>query len=316
MKVFCNDTTKMLKGIFVCLIVTLIPFAGSAQGPMVKQKSFSKSDEGGVYKKKNLIKENPPSIPESDYNRIKNRMTSLNDRQKAILTNYSAPTATDSLLKLLKMEYAKNDILIKEQRDSLVKLTDSIEKIKIANYVHYLKSDRSLGAILFPASPIHRATPTETCALYYNSRYKGIRSKAFYSFIYGAESNWGALNSVALQGRGNQASLYAEVGSGLIGPLRIGLSTLVTKEDTIKMNEARQRLMNGGGNLNLEVQFPIFYLHKKWECSYIYASAKTSGDVPAFGTNTEKATGNFNIGLEYYQDISTSNKQFNFFASA
>ncbi|MGL4597773.1 MAG: hypothetical protein ACRCYO_09600 [Bacteroidia bacterium] len=307
-------TPQQSKTTLLLFIFFFIGIVGFSQSPLVKQTLAYRIDNTDQASKKQV---NYPSMDETAYTRLESKRDELKSKKSVLEKLSRSPTISDAAFDSLCtiVDAVEQDIKMLDVK--IDSLDNTIIDIRINNYIRYLKNERTFGALFSPACPIHIAVPNDSVALYYNSRYKnGIRSKAFYAFIYGSESNWSALNNISIQGQGKQASLYTEIASGLIGPFRVGLSVQVAKSDTIKVNEARQRLMNGGGNTNIDLQFPLFFSYRKWRCTYVYSSIKASGDIPQFGTNTERSTGSLNSGLELYQDISTDNKMFNFYLSA
>src|ERR1044071_55084 len=195
-----------------------------SQTPLVKMEAY---ENDSVYQVRNNKKKKAyyPSVLESRIARVERRIGTLQARQNAIQDSCRIPTLSEATYSRLEAENQTLEKKIKSKQDSIKPSKDTIHDYLVNSYVEYLKGPRTWGAIFLPASPFARDTSAKhdpTSALYLNPRYKGIRAVAFYKFIYGSESNWGALNNVSIQAQGKQTSLYAEIGSGIVGPVRFG----------------------------------------------------------------------------------------------
>ncbi|RYY89309.1 MAG: hypothetical protein EOO15_06525 [Chitinophagaceae bacterium] len=139
-----------------------------------------------------------------------------------------------------------------------------------------------------------------------------VRSRAFFNIVYGSTGHtFRGLTNAGISVGNNSGALYSEIVNGNLGLFRVSFGTMVAnaKNDNVeeeKEQEAYQRLVNFGGNTVLNFEYPIAYLHSSTSQYNLIARSisKGAGDIPAFGTNTDKFAGSLSTGLDFYGDAS------------
>src|SRR5690606_17968615 len=149
------------------------------------------------------------------------------------------------------------------------------------------------------------------------------KASALYDIIYGENSTgFRALSNTSLRFGENSASLSAELVEARIGAFKFSLSTLVSKssqQDSLiaKEEEAYQRLVNNGGNVVLNAEYPLIYAHSSNNKFNFLATMNFSGaaDIPQFGTTTTDWAGHTSFGPKIYAEVSTNKNEITFFAT-
>lgn len=149
------------------------------------------------------------------------------------------------------------------------------------------------------------------------------RAQAFFDVAFGTKSQqFRALNNAGISFGNNSGSLYSEIVSGTLTAMRVSLGAMVANSqkdnDTAEKNEeAYQRLVNYGGNTVLTLEYPWLYAHSNNNQFNLLSRVllKGTGDLPAFGTNTDSWAGSAALGIDLYADAATSNGEIKFFCN-
>ncbi|MEQ7801804.1 hypothetical protein ABDJ41_18560 [Pedobacter sp. ASV1-7] len=148
-----------------------------------------------------------------------------------------------------------------------------------------------------------------------------LRSRAFFDLVYQeGGKRFQALGNAGFNIGDQSGSIYSELVSGNLGMLRVSLGAMVSasnkkNDEEAKKQEAYQRLVSNGGNTILSFEYPLAYLHNRTNQYNLISRliAKGTGDLPAFGTNTEKWAGSGSVGIDVYGDAALSNNALRFF---
>jgi hypothetical protein len=179
-------------------------------------------------------------------------------------------------------------------RDSINMMTDSIKKFE--REIFKIEIVNGKGRLFIPVK---------------NSNYSEVFSELMYS-----TPGFSLVDNIIIQAQNDKGSIYSELISGYIGPVRIGFGSLIAAAaDTLKQDQALQRFIGGGGNAVLKVEYPIFFYTTKNFVSLLQAAPKIGVDIPVMGTRSDVTTYNINFALELYLALSTEKKEFNFFAN-
>ncbi|MET0465197.1 MAG: hypothetical protein ABW007_18695 [Chitinophagaceae bacterium] len=252
--------------------------------------SITKSDGSSenVYKTLNIIQ----------YNYLKARKDSISTVLSTLTDSlYSDSRATPPTFPTQKVETMSNTIrALQAQRSAIQHTQDSL-------YHEYVKEIiRYRNYIAFPGTQ---------------------RAQAFFDLAYGTKSQqFRALNNAGISFGNNSGSLYSEIVSGTLAAIRVSLGAMVASSqsdnDTEEKNEeAYQRLVNYGGNTVLTLEYPWLYAHTNNNQFNLLSRflLKGTGDLPAFGTNTDAWAGSGSLGLDLYADAATSNGEIKFFCN-
>lgn len=188
-------------------------------------------------------------------------------------------------------------LIIKQKRDSIQKLQHQMDSLYHL-YVMDLLNSRT-----------------------WNIGFNKNRTKAYYDLMYSnGKSKIKTLSNSGFTFGDNSSSVYTELISGELSVFRIGLGTMVSKSsasDSLKskQEEAFQRLATLGGNTVLNVEYPLIFAHDKnhFTTGLLRLMGKGTADFPEFGTTTDKWAGSAVLGLDFYGEASTSNRDLKFF---
>ncbi len=147
------------------------------------------------------------------------------------------------------------------------------------------------------------------------------RATAFYDIVYNNENtNFRVLNSAGLNFGNNTGSVYSELASGNLGVFRVNLAAMAANNSNpdpaaSKVEEAFQRLQTNGGNLVMNMEYPLAYLHSRNNKVNFLTRfiLRGSADFPEFGTNTDDFAGSVAAGLDLYGEAPLSNNALSFF---
>lgn len=146
------------------------------------------------------------------------------------------------------------------------------------------------------------------------------RSAAFYDLVYNSNDNFRILNSAGLNFGNSTGSVYTELASGNLGAIRVNLTAMAANNSNddpteSKEEEAFQRLQTSGGNLVLNMEYPLVYIHSKDNRSNLISRIVTKGtaDFPEFGTTTDDFAGSLAFGLDLYGEAPLDNNTLSFF---
>jgi hypothetical protein len=121
-------------------------------------------------------------------------------------------------------------------------------------------------------------------------------------------------------------AVYSEVANDFIGPVRLSLgliglapsakdSAVTTKESDSIYNKKlfQDRFKSGGGLAQLNVSFPLLYIHDKHYVDFkVYASPRFCIDAPKEDTNVQRFSHHTQLGAEVQLKINTFEKTFTF----
>ena len=164
---------------------------------------------------------------------------------------------------------------------------------------------------------------------------KKANRKQFFKSMYNNDTDKTSyINSFALSGDSNGASVQSEIITDNMSAFRVSLGTVITasadtaEEEAQTEEEAKQkaqdeteqdafkRLINGGGNFYLEIILPIIVTNQNngdQVTFYGYTKVKGAMDIKGFGNDIDTSTGNGSLGLNAYLGVSSDSKKFNFF---
>lgn len=160
---------------------------------------------------------------------------------------------------------------------------------------------------------------------------QGQSSDVYYRSFLTSQFDLFSNSLVQLNNNGN-TSLFSEVVSGTVGPVRVGLSTQVTSNiialDSVGqiINDATRtnsltKFLNGGGNINLAANFPIFHLGQEHIFWRIESNGRVGFDLPDFD-DTDQFSTNYEVAARTYlllsgkRSVSIDNSRVNFFVMA
>ena len=79
--------------------------------------------------------------------------------------------------------------------------------------------------------------------------------------------------------------------------------------------EAFQRLLEGGGNVFLNLELPLFFYQSDL-CSFYWNAASRIGlEISEFSDEIDSSTGNGSLTSNFYASVSTDEREFTFFAN-
>lgn len=150
------------------------------------------------------------------------------------------------------------------------------------------------------------------------------RANAFFDLVYDTKGSVvRTLNSGGFNLGDKTGSVYSELVSGNLGPIRSSFGVSVAKsseKDSTESSEmeAFQRLSTYGGNTVLKFEYPLAYVHSQNNLyvGILRTVVKGMADLPAFGTTTDEFSGSVSLGFDFYGQASLSNNQLSFFANA
>lgn len=154
----------------------------------------------------------------------------------------------------------------------------------------------------------------------------------FYEGLYSKENdrNNYLLSNFSTQIGTNTAAVKSELIASYFKYFRLSFGTLITnsnqsdpdtdtEEETVEEDEtnAFQRLLSsGGGNVYLNLDFPLYYLQSKTVTLFLNSSAKAGVVLTQFSNDVDTSTGNGSVGLNLYGSISSDDqKSFLFFTN-
>jgi hypothetical protein len=158
------------------------------------------------------------------------------------------------------------------------------------------------------------------------------QSKAFYensdSLVLTDKDNLFKLEHAYLNylSQSKKMAVYSEVANDFIGPVRLSLgliglvpsakdSAVTTKKSDSIYNKKlfQDRFKSGGGIAQLNVSFPLLYIHDKRYVDFkVYASPRFCIDAPKEDTNVQRFSHHTQVGAEAQLKITTFEKTFTF----
>ena len=224
--------------------------------------------------------------------------------------------------------------LKKEKATSVIKRITWNKKLRASKELRtQLKSQRNAVAagveaqVLFPTFIIKGRANT----------FNSIFSKENDASLYLA-------NSASLQLNDNGGIVQSELLEAYLGPLRISLGTTITnaqsddndqdsdaagnttsddemmepapvEESATPTDETQAflRLLTGGGNTYLNIEFPMVFHKDERFFFYLNANAKLAAEIAELSGDVDTTTGNGSFSSNLYSSISTDNDEFNFF---
>lgn len=221
---------------------------------------------------------------------------------------------------LTSLESSKNNI--NDDLESLKKLKSKIEEKK-KKVIEYEKIIQDFDSIIYKKKMFPTVNKTNRAT--------------FFSNLYSKDSkrNNYLLNNVSAQIGNKSASVSSELIASYFNAFRVSFGTLISSSDESKKGDnvqnritaietepiktdetnAFQRLLSsGGGNIYLNIELPVYYLHGKTATIYCNANAKSGVVLTQFSKDINTATGNGNVGINLYGSISSDDeKSFIFF---
>lgn len=134
------------------------------------------------------------------------------------------------------------------------------------------------------------------------------------------------LNNVSAQLGRNSAAISSELLASYIKYVRVSFGTLITNADednettetaskaegeieTDETNAFQRLLSSGGGNLYMNFELPIYYLQSSTSTLYFNSGARLGVVLDQFSNDVDTATGNGNLGFNFYGSLSTDDKK-------
>ncbi len=209
---------------------------------------------------------------------------------------------TDVENKGLKAELSKVKDSIKACKDTLTRVKDDIKDME----------NKPLPSSFFPS-----------CTYYQQGFYNRLYSKK-------SDRDFYFVNNAALQINNNANTIESELTSAFLGPFRVSFGTLISNsssdEETVGEDDeeqiestdetqAFQRLISGGGNIFLNVEFPLYFAEAGPWVGYMSAYGKGSADFSQISNDIDTSTANGTFGGNFYTSVSTEKNEFNFFAN-
>jgi hypothetical protein len=121
-------------------------------------------------------------------------------------------------------------------------------------------------------------------------------------------------------------TIYTEITKDYFGPIRVSLLTQVTatenERDTtfaladsvLRKNEAFQNLLAGGGNISMNINYPLLYIKPRgYGELYVTSSIIASTALPKVGTSLEKPLFNLDMGFDYSIILNGKHNNISFF---
>lgn len=287
-----------MKKVYFFAILFAISAIAAAQGPGFKIKTLNPvapNEDSG----KNIFK----TLQVIDFNYLKTELTNKEkdhkDKINLLYDNSKGVAAAGGT-------YTRfTDVEINAKKSEIDKLSAEISELKNKSdslYFLYTKSYlRNKRANFLSFGP--------------------LRSRAFFDVVYQENGKrFQALGNAGINIGDQSGSIYSELVSGNLGIMRVSLGAMLSASNNdnteeAKKQEAYQRLVSNGGNTILSFEYPLAYFHNRTNQYNLISRliAKGTGDIPAFGTNTEKWAGSGSLGIDLYGDASLSNNAMRFF---
>lgn len=219
-------------------------------------------------------------------------------------------STTDKINKLKKdLLDASND----ENRNRITKYQNEIQSLKNDSLKLTIERDRKLNP---KENNYSWMLPS------FNEKYRN----AFFEDTYGNSiDKTNFLNAFSISGNPNGVVGQSELVADNIRMFRITFGTVITASNDSLSNEntkveALQRLINGGGNFYIDLALPLMTSIKgnndDLMNGYFYANIKVASDLKGFGNDIDASTYNSSLGMNFYGDVSSENRKFNFFCVA
>lgn len=160
----------------------------------------------------------------------------------------------------------------------------------------------------------------------------------FFENLYSKDNkDWYLLNNVSAQIGTNTSAMSTELISSYIKMVRISFGTLMTNssenttttdtstpaddtsaEPETDATDAFQRLLSsGGGNIFLNIDFPLFYTNSTTATLFLNSNGRIGTTLKEFSRDIDTSTGSGSISLNLYGSIATDdNKSFIFFLNS
>lgn len=148
------------------------------------------------------------------------------------------------------------------------------------------------------------------------------RSQAFFDLVYDNDEEVSLLNNANFNSFKKSGTISTEILSGYLSVLRVSISVMTlsnsvenTNSQLIKSQEAFQRFLTTGGNLRLNFEYPLVYLHSRNGQFNLVGRLTTKGnaDFPQLGTVTNQFSGSIAVGSSFYADAALSNNFMRFY---
>lgn len=140
-----------------------------------------------------------------------------------------------------------------------------------------------------------------------------LQAQVFSELMY-QNDGFSLLNSVAMQITGDRGSIFSELLSDNFEVVRFSVGTVIAASaDTLVTEQALKRLMGGGGNTIVRLDYPLGFFNSERVTFLCQASPKLGLDFPIMGTRTDVTTYNFNGGIEVYASIGSNENKVQFF---
>ena len=324
--------TKLL---FIALII-LLNFRMYSQVPSINQSGnvsktsaiinfettlSSKMKELKILKKKQSDK--------TDTKELSNSISNKQSEIDAIQTQITAENDKDPSIVNCKKHY---DLLISKKQEEINKLNDDAaaaaggdtdpfnsiqDNIKIKQgELNSLKDEKE--AAIASINGHYKALFPSVDRLHRNQFFKSMYNKK--------NDNTKYVNSFALSSNKDGSLAQSEIITDNLSALRLSFGSIISSPSGTPTNptdsqnqteaEAVKRLIGGGGNLYLEVDFPLLSTNnenKGWFAFYSYANLIGASDIKGFGNNLPTSSGNGSFGISNYLGATSDNGKFNFF---
>lgn len=240
--------------------------------------------------------------------------------------------------------YSKEEIYMRYYDKEILKIFDEIDKIlvlqkKNTNNLNEIESYQlRIDAKKVEISDLQKQRAKKLKSLTYSWFLPTINKEKrsdFFKLTYNnllEKTNY--VNSFSVQGNEDGFLAQSEIITDNLNAFRVSFGTVInsktnnkeeetsttdqaTKNSDIFQKDAVNRLVNGGGNLYIDLILPLITTYdgsaSDYLTSYTYFNTRAAMDVKGFGNNIDTSTGNGSFGFNSYASISSDTKKFNFF---
>lgn len=243
----------------------------------------------------------------------------------------------DSHLVYIQNRYILLDSLLRDSFEKKEMNIDTFEVRKAKNkaqfdedlaYYYQLIENRHADVYLYRINRNLSNNFWLTRSIHFFPALNSTSGRMFYDGIQGTNkpSYFGNSGLLVTTNENISTTMYTEIVKDYFGPIRVSLltqlSTSAEERDTtfaladsvLKQNEAFQNLLASGGNVSLNINYPLLYIKPRGYGEInVMAGVISSFAIPKVGTSLEKPLFNLDMGFDYSLNLTAKNNLISFF---